>query len=148
MKYEGYRAKLSSGEIEIDGTKYIYDSMTIISRLWDEKYEKTQDIIIDLHNLQLHPDLIVGIKETVEKDMKGTDILFKINGNYYKYSAILQECVRLCEPGHREYRLGKCFRNPPIFLYDVKFRIGLTGKHIDRGLHEQVKLAGNGEYIV
>ena len=125
---EEYTVQLDGGEIEIDGTKYLYDSMTITSKLLEDGYLKKQEIILDIHNLSISHEAIKQIIQNNE-NMKGTEIMFEIMENRFRHFGILEAyTVTRDESLYMDVRMDT----------DVKINIGLAGSHINKGLHKLV----------
>lgn len=125
---EEYTVQLDGGEIEIGGTKYLYDSMKITSKLLKEGYFKEQEIILDIHNIPISYEAIKQIRHNND-NMKGTEIIFEIRGNRFRHFGILEEyTVIRDESRYMDVRMDT----------DVKINIGLAGSCINKGLHKLV----------
>ena len=125
---EEYTVQVDGGEIELNGTKYLYDSMTITSKLWEEGYLKEQEIILDIHNISISYEAIKQIRHNNE-NMKGTEIIFEIMENRFRHFGILEAyTVTRDESLYMDVRMDT----------DVKINIGLAGSHVNKGLHNLV----------
>ena len=126
---EEYTVQIDGGKIGIDGTKYLYESMTITSKLWKEGYLKEQEIILDTHNISISHEAIKQIIHNNE-NMKGTEIIFEIMENRFRHFGILEAyTITRDESLYMNVRMDT----------DVKINIGLAGSHINKELHKLVE---------
>lgn len=133
-RIEEYTAELGGGVIEIGGTKYLYESMKITSKIWEEGYLKEQEIILDIHNIPISHEALKQIRHNNE-NMKGTEIIFEIRGNRFRHFGILEEyAVTRDESRYMAVRMDT----------DVKINIGLARRRINKGLHKLVLLISQG----
>ena len=130
---EDYTVQLDGGEIKIDGTKYLYDSMTITSKLFEEGYLKEQEITLVIHNISIYSDAIDEIKLNNINE-KGTEIIFEIKTHKFRYFGILEAFTRTYETPEHITANSHYTRVDT----DMKFNIGLAGSHINKGLHKLV----------
>ena len=130
---EEYTVQLDGGEIEIDGTKYLYESMTITSKLLEEGYLKEQEIILDIHNISIPYDAIDKIRRN-NSNQKGTEIIFDIMTHKFRHLGILEEYTRTYEPPEH-VTVNSHYTHVDT---DMNFNIGLAGSHINEGLHKLV----------
>lgn len=136
---EEYTAQLDGGEIEIDGTKYLYEAMTITSKLLEE-YLKEQEIILDIHNISIPCDAIHQI-ELNNSNQKGTEIIFELMTHKFRHFGILGEFTLTFEPPEHITVTSHYNRVDT----DMKFSIGLAGSHINKELHKLIILMNNKE---
>lgn len=119
--------KLECGEIQINQWKYPYDSLEITSELYENNlFEKTQEIILDLHNPMISPESLADIRRQ-QDNMETIPVIFQIMEHNFRHFAILESYTQAM------------IQYPPFMETDMRFCISLAEVHVNKGLHKLIK---------